>query len=266
MREMLALLRAQWLTALTYRLRLLISVAGVLVGVVPVFLVSQELQPVVGHVLVNEGAQLFGFLVVGTVAMLLISTAMSTLGSSIGSAISTGTWEAQLATPARVWGLVGGLAVYELLWTLAKAAVLLVVAWLLGASIAWSGLALAVGVLLLIVLAYLPIGVLVGAAVLAFRTRTPLPQVVLLASVFLGGVYYPTRVIPGWLQDVSAWIPLTYGLRALRRALLEGWTFAQILPDLEMLVLFVTVLLMVSVAAFAWALGHARRSGTLTQY
>ena len=266
MRETLALLRAQWLSAMTYRVRLLLSLGGVLVGVVPVFLVSQALQPVVGPIIVGEGAQLFGFLVVGTVALLLITTALGTLPAAIGSGISTGVWEAQLGTPARVWGLLSGLAVYELLWSLAKAMVLLLVAWGLGARIAWDGLALAGGVLLLIVLAYLPIGVLAGAAVLAFRTRTPLPQVVLVASVFLGGVYYPTTAIPGWLQEVSAWIPLTYGLRALRRALLEGWSFWEILPDLEMLVLFDAVLLMVAAAAFAWALDYARRGGTLTQY
>lgn len=266
MREMLALIRAQWMAALTYRVRLLLSLGGVVVGVVPVFFIAQALQPVVGPVLVGQGAQLFAFLVVGTIAMMLIATALGTLPGAIGSGISTGVWEAQLGTPARVWGLVSGLAAYELLWTLAKALVLLLVAWLLGAQIAWSGLALATGVLLLIVLAYLPIGILAGAAVLAFRTRTPLPQVVLIASVFLGGVYYPTQVIPGWLQELSAWIPLTYGLRAMRRALLEGWSFQQILPDVEMLILFDAVLLMVSAALFAWALDYARRTGTLTQY
>lgn len=266
MREMLALIRAQWMAALTYRLRLLLSLGGVVVGVVPVFFIAEALQPVVGPVLVGQGAQLFAFLVVGTAAMMLIATALGTLPAAIGSGISTGVWEAQLGTPARVWGLLSGLAAYELLWTLAKALVLLLAAWILGAQIEWGGLLLATGVLLLIVLAYLPIGILAGAAVLAFRTRTPLPQVVLVASVFLGGVYYPTQVIPGWLQGLSAWIPLTYGLRAMRRALLEGWSFRQILPDVEMLILFDAVLLMLAAALFAWALEYARRTGTLTQY
>jgi ABC-type multidrug transport system permease subunit len=89
---------------------------------------------------------------------------------------------------------------------------------------------------------------------------------VLLASALLGGAYYPTTAIPGWIQAVSAWIPLTYGLRAMRRALLEGWTLPQVLPDLEMLLLFDAVLLVIGVAAFAAALRHARRSGTLAQY
>ena len=199
-------------------------------------------------------------------SMLFITTAVGTLPGAIGSGISTGIWESLLATPARVPALLGGLTAYELLWTLARAGVLLAAAWLLGARIAWDGALLSLGVLALIVLAYLPVGVLTAAFVIAFRSATPLPRVVLVASALLGGVYYPTTVIPGWIQGISAWIPLTYGVRALRRTLLEGWTLVQVLPDLEMLVLFDAVLLVAASAAFAAALRYARRAGTLAQY
>ena len=54
--------------------------------------------------------------------------------------------------------------------------------------------------------------------------------------------------------------------RALRRLLLEGWTLAQVLPDLEMLLLFDAVLVTIAALAFSAALRHARRAGTLAQY
>lgn len=266
MRETLALLRVQWLTATTYRVRMVFSVLGVLVGVVPVFFVSRALQSMVGDSLAGEGSQLFAFLVVGTVALLFITSALSTLPAAIGSGISTGSWESLLATPARAWGLLAGYSAYDLAWNGVKAAALLATASLLGAQIEWSGLLLSMGIIVLIVMAYIPLGVIAGASALAFRSATPLPRVALIASVFLGGVYYPTSVIPGWLRDLSAFIPLTYGLRALRRALLEGWTVIQILPDLEMLVLFDAILLLIAAAAFGFALRHARRAGTLAQY
>ena len=266
MREIGALLRAQWLMAVTYRTRFVFALLSVLVAVVPVYFVSQALQPLLGGRLATQGGQLFAFIVVGTVALLFITTSLGTLAGTIGGGISTGIWEALLSTPARLPALLAGLTAYELLWTLARAVVLLAAANLLGASIAWRGAALALGIVLLIVLAYLPIGLVTAALVLAFRSATPLPRVVLLASALLGGAYYPTTVIPGWIQAVSGWIPLTYGLRALRRVLLEGWTLAQVLPDLEMLLLFDAVLGMAGVAAFTVALRHARRSGTLAQY
>lgn len=266
MHEIGAMLRAQWMSAISYRLRLLFSLSSLLVVVVPVYYVSRALQPMVGDALVGEGGQLFAFLVVGTIALVFIAAALATLPQAIGSGISTGIWEAMLATPARVWALVVGMNAYELLWSLAKGIALLFAAWLLGARVAWSGAALALLIMALIVVAYLSVGLIAGAMVLAFRTRTPLPQAVLVASVFLGGVYYPTAAIPGWLHSLSSWIPLTYGLRALRRVLLEGWTFMQILPDLEMLLLFDTVLLLAGSVAFGAALRYARRAGTLAQY
>ena len=266
MRETLALLRAQWLSAMTYRTRMLFSVLSVLVGIVPIFFIAGALQAAVGDALVGEGSQLFAFLVVGTVALLFIASALTILPVAIGSGISTGSWESLLATPARGWALLAGYSAYDLLWNVAKAAALLFTAELLGAQIAWSGMAVSLGILVLIVLAYLPVGVIAAASALAFRSSTPLPRVVLIASVFLGGVYYPTSVIPGWLRELSAWIPLTYGLRALRRTLLEGWTLVQVLPDLEMLLLFDAVLLLLAAAAFSLALRHAKRAGTLAQY
>lgn len=266
MRELLALLRAQWLMATSYRLRFVLALLSVVVGVVPVYFVSQALQPLLADAIATQGGELFAFIVVGTIALLFISAALGTLPAAIGSGISTGIWESLLATPARRWSLLGGLTAYELLWTLARAVVLLVAAALLGADVAWRGALLAIGVLVLILLAYLPLGLLTAALVLAFRSTTPFPRIVLLLSAFLGGVYYPTTVIPGWLQSLSDWIPLTYGLRALRRAILEGWTFAQVLPDLEMLLLFDAVLGVIGVGAFALALRHARRAGTLAQY
>ncbi len=266
MREIAALVRAQWLVALTYRTRMLFSVLGVLVGIIPVFIISRALQEVAAPSLVGEGSQLFAFLVVGTVGLVFITSALVALPTAIGSGISTGTWESLLATPARVWALLAGLGVYDLLWNLAKAAALIGAATALGAHFEWGGLLLSLGILALILVAYLAIGVMAGALQLAFRSTTPLPRVVLIASVFLGGVYYPTSAIPDGLRVLSEWIPLTYGLRALRRSLLEGWRLSQILPDLEMLLLFDAVLATVAALAFTAALRHARRSGTLSHY
>lgn len=266
MGEALALVRAQYLGAVTYRLRMLFSVLSIVVTVVPVYFVSQALQPTMAPVIQGEADHYFGFLVVGTISLLYLTAAVTTLAGAIGSGISTGTWEALLSTPARRWSIIAGLIGYNFIWSTVRALALLLAAWALGARVEWGGLLLAAGILGLIILAYLPVGLVAAASVLAFRTRTPLPQAVLVVSVFLGGVYYPTTIIPSWLQSMSDWVPLTYGLRALRMAILEGRGLPALLPDLEMLVLFDAVLMMIAVAAFSAALRYARRNGTMGQY
>lgn len=137
---------------------------------------------------------------------------------------------------------------------------------LLGATVVWSQVLPSLLVLALIILSFLPFGVLGAASILAFRTAGPLAQGVLFLSAALGGVYYSTEVIPSWLQDVSTFIPLTYGLRALRRMILLGEPITAVGADLAILALFVVTLGLASVLVFAAAFRYSRRAGTLTQY
>jgi ABC-2 type transport system permease protein len=113
---------------------------------------------------------------------------------------------------------------------------------------------------------YLPVGILASALVLAFRTTGPLPGLVLSVSGLLGGVYFPPDVVPSWLRWVSWFVPLTYGLRSIRRSLLGGAPLSASAFDLAVLAVAIVVLMTVSLAAFGWALRYAKRVGTLAQY
>lgn len=266
MREAWALVRASWLTAASYRLNMAFSVIALLVTIIPLYFVADALQPLMGTAISNEGRHYFGFLVVGTVAFSLLSVAVTALPGAVGAGIRSGTLEALLATPARLPSILGGLIGHSILWTALRAMLLIAFGILFGVEVDWGNVLLASGIALMIVLAYLPVGLGAAALVLAFRTTGPLPQGVLIASGVLGGVYYPTHVIPSWIEGVSYVIPLTYGLRALRRTLLDGVPFAQVAADVGVLAGFIFVLFAAGAAAFAWAIRYARRAGTLAQY
>ena len=266
MRSTFALIHASWRAAASYRLRLLLSLASLGATVVPLYFIANALQPVMAESIEAQGGQYFGFLIVGMVTFLLLPTAINSLPAEIGSGISTGVLEMLLATPARATSIFSGMIGFSLLWTTARAAALLLAGWLLGAELIWSQIATAALILGLIVLAYLPVGMIAAALVICFRTTGPLPQGVLAVSTLLGGVYYPTTVIPSWIQSISDWVPLTYGLRALRGTLLEGYAFPAVLPDLGALVAFIIVLTGAGVLALDGAIRYSRRAGTLAHY
>lgn len=266
MREALALMRASWLTATSYRLNMLFSVVALLVTVVPFYFVGRALQPLMGEVIRNEGHSYFGFLIIGTVAFSFLSTAVTALPGAVRSGIGSGTFEALMATPARLPAILTGLIGYSLGWTALRAMLLVLLGLALGVQIDWGNVLFALGIVGMIVLAYLPIGLAGAALVLAFRTTGPFLQGVLIASGMLGGVYYPTHVIPGWIERLSDVIPLTYGLRALRRTLLDGAALPDVAADLWILAAFIALLSTCAAFAFAAALRHARRAGTLAQY
>lgn len=266
MRSAVALIRARWLAARSYRVRLALSIVALLANVVPLYFVANALQPVMADKIAAQGDQYFAFLVVGIVTFLLIPVSVNTLADEIGAGINTGVLEALLGTRISLTELVAGLIGFNLLWTGLRAIVMLIGAWLFGAAILWSQIGPALLILPLIVLAYVPLGMIAAALVICFRTTGMVPQAVTALSALLGGVYYPTHVIPSWIESVSGLIPLTYGLRALRQTLLEGEPLRAVLPDLGILALFVVALLAVGAIALRAALAYARRAGSLSHY
>lgn len=266
MYKVLTLLRANWVAASTYRVGVMVSLFGLLATVVPLYFVANALQPTMANAIRTEGGQYFGFVLVGMIAFSFLGAAMNALPTAISSGIATGTLEALLCTPTRLPTILAGLISYQLMWVVVRTLVLLLAGSLLGASFVWGHALVGLGILCLIVIAYLAIGILAAALVLAFRTSGPLTRAVLTLSVLLGGVYYPTRVIPSWIERISDVIPLTYGLRALRGTFLGGAPLRTVLPDVLVLALFAAGLLLISAWAFLTAFDYARRAGTLSHY
>jgi ABC-2 type transport system permease protein len=266
MREAMALWRASWLTASSYRLSMAMSLGGLLVAMIPMYFVATALHPVLADSIRHEGGNYFAFLVVGVIAFSFLTASVNSLPGAVASGISTGTLEAMLATRVRLPALLAGMTAYSFTWTIVRAAAMVTFGVALGMRLSLGQSMLAISLLALIVVAHVGVGLIAASMVLAFRTTGPFSQIVLLLSGLLGGVYYPTSVIPAWLHSVSEFVPLTYGLRALRRAWLDEAGLTEILPDVRMLLGMTLVLVAAGVFTFHVAFRLARRRGTLAQY
>jgi len=266
MREALALIRARWLTIGSYRAQLVFSTLGLFVSVLPIFFISRALQPMMANSIRHQGQEYFAFLVMGLIAFSYISTATGALHASFSSDIGNGSLEAVLATPISIPSLIVGMLGQAFAWTILRSLLLLAGATLLGAHLMWNKALIAALIMALTVFAYIPLGIIAASLVLAFRTTGPLPTAITGLSMFLGGVYYPTDVIPSWLAHASRAVPLTYGLRALRRTFIDGAPMSASAGDLAALCGFAIVLSAVSLVVFSMAWTYARRAGTLAQY
>ena len=266
MREVLGLLRAGWMTALSYRMNLVFSLVGLFVSIVPMYFVAQALQPVAANSIQSEGGHYFAFILVGLAVFTLMSTTLMALPNAVSGAISSGMLEAMLATPARLPGVLLGLIGYEVSWSAMRAGIMLAIGAILGSAIALAGIPAALAALLLVLACYFGLGLGLAAMILVFRTMGPLGSGLLGASALLGGVYYSTTVIPSWIQHLSVVVPLTYGLRVIRQALLAGAPFSALRTDLLVLLGMAVLLLATGAILFQGGLRHARREGTLGQY
>lgn len=266
MREIAAFVRQDYLTAMSYRLSSALSLVTLLATVVPIYYVSGALQPVMAQSISTHGSDYFSFLLVGLVAMQLLLVALNTLPSAIGTALRTGTLEAMFVTPIRLPTLLVGMMSYKLLWAFVQALVMVAVGLLLGAHLHGARVLPALAVLALVLIAYASIGILATAMQLVFRTSGPLLTVALVGSNLLGGVYFPTEVIPSWMRYLSYVTPLTYGLRAMRRLVLTDLPMSAVITDVAVLAGIAALFLAVGVVALDGALRYGRRTGSLSHY
>ena len=131
-----------------------------------------------------------------------------------------GTLEAELATPAPPWMVLGAPPMYEFgAAALRSAAYLLGATFLLGLDLPaanWLSLALAVP---LVVAAFSGLGLLAAGTTMLVRRLNPVAMIIGSLSFFLSGVLYPVSVLPAWLRGLGRLLPLTHALaRSARRA------------------------------------------------
>lgn len=268
MRSSLALIQASWRTQRSYRVSMILSILSLGVTVLPVYFVSKALQPYAAESIANQGSNYFGFLVIGFIALIFVSTTVSSIPDAIGGGIGTGTLEALLSTRASIPSLLAGMVGYSFVWSAVKALLFIALAMLLGLHLSLSASLSGIFILVLIVLAHIPFALMAASLVLAFRTTGQIPSIVMIASGLLGGVYWSmsAKIIPPWVHAMGNYVPLAPGLRALRQTLLIGAPLSAVGPDLLLLLGFIVMLNAVGFLAFVEALRYARRSGTLAQY
>jgi ABC-2 type transport system permease protein len=81
---------------------------------------------------------------------------------------------------------------------------------------------------------------------------------------FLSGSYFPTRFLPFVVQLVASFIPLTFGLDAIRRVIIQGEGLVNIWVDVIALVVFILVLMPLARFALKFMENLGKKEGRLT--
>jgi len=213
-----------------------------------------------------DGIDYFSYVLVGLAFYHYLTSALLSFASKVRQEQMTGTLEAMLVTPASIGTIVLGSALWDFVMTSVKVLVYLLVGWRLGMSLHSESLLPCLLILALTILAFSGIGILSAAFIFYLKRGDPITYLVSSASALLGGVFYPTEDMPGWIPTLSRFLPITYSLRALRRALLKGSRLPDLLPDIAALLLFTVILLPLGIVAFRFAVRKARQEGSLVQY
>ena len=261
-----AFLKRDFLIEVSYRTSFVMQFFGIAFTVLVWFFIARVVNAPKGTPGL-EGVDYFAYVLLGVAFYHYLSSAMMSFAGKIRSEQTTGTLEAMLVTPTSAGTIVLGSALWDFILTSFKVVVYLLVGRVFfGVVIRLESLLPSILILGLTILSFSGIGVLSAAFVLYLKRGDPITYLVASASALLGNVFYPSEDMWPAMQALSRFLPITYALHALRRALLKGSRFADLVPDIRALVLFVAVLLPLGIAAFRMAVRRARQEGSLVQY
>lgn len=213
------------------------------------------------------GGDYLAFAVVGFVVMDFQQVGVANLSVRVRTAQILGVLEAEMATPAPAWIVLGVGPVYEFGLAIMRATIYFMLAILLfGVGFPRANLAAVIVAAPLVMGAFVGLGLLSAAATMLVRRTNPVAALLASSSLLLAGVAYPVSVLPSWLQAVGNLLPLTHALALVRGGLLRGAGVAELGPSIAALGLFTGILVPAGAALFVFALRRARIDGSLGHY
>lgn len=254
-------LRSAW----SYRFSFVVQSASMLFSLASLRFLSDMFGEGAPASLAAYGGDYFGFVLVGVALSLLSYPMVKSFAGAVRSAQVTGTFEAMLTTRAGGVGIVLASGIFPIAMACIQMMLVLAGGLLFGAGLHASHLALAALVLAMTVTSLAGIGLMSSAFVIAFKQTEPFSGAMLAGSFLIGGILYPTSVLPAWLDALAQLLPVTHAAALSRALLLDGAQTSGVALHLLALAAF-CLLFPAGIALLSAAIRHAKRTGTLSHY
>lgn len=96
------------------------------------------------------------------------------------------------------------------------------------------------------------IGLAIGGWAQNERQAAPLSQIVTFPMMFLSGSFFPRFLMPEWLQNITAFLPLTPVIDASRLIITEGRGFIELLPQFGLIAAWCVLIYVIAFRVFRW--------------
>lgn len=99
---------------------------------------------------------------------------------------------------------------------------------------------------------FLVLGLVMSGIAKSVETVEPMSRALTMPMIFLSGVFFPTELMPSWLQPVSKAMPLYYMAESLRKVITEGASLTSIFNYLLILFTWGIAGLILTAKTFRW--------------
>jgi len=266
LKKALAFLRRDLLIELSYRLSFFFQFAGIFFSVLTFYFIAKLVGESATPYLEPYGGDYFSFVLIGVAFQGYFWVGLSSFSESIREGQVSGTLEAMLVTPTSVDTIVLSSALWSYIFVTLRVLVFLVMgAFLFEVSIN-ANLLSAAAILILTVICFSSLGIISASFIMVFKRGDPINWLFGSLSTLLGGVFYPVSILPKWLQTLSGLLPITYSLRGIRYAILQGYSLSALSSEIFALLAFCSLLIPLSLICFRYAVRVTKRSGSLMKY
>lgn len=262
--KILAFLKRDFLTDVSYRLSFLFQLGGMFLSVAAFFFMTKMMNPAAKGF---DGIPPFQWLLIGLAFQYYFSVALYSFSSKIRSEQMLGTLEAMLVSPTPTSIVIFSSAAWDFAYGGIRVAVMLLVATLaFGVHLHVNSLGtLFIGVALTL-LSSTGLGILSASFVLYFKRGDPVNFFLSALTTFFGNVFFPVAQLPEKLQGISDYLPVNWSVRIVRGALLQGRTFDDLRHEVLRLTVLTVVLVPLALFFSRVAIRRAKREGSLVQY
>jgi ABC-2 type transport system permease protein len=196
----------------------------------------------------------FEFVAPGIMAMVVMMSLMTGLPHAISYEKDMGTLDGMLAAPTSRWAIILGKVMAQTTRGLVQGFIILVLSVLLFGVVIYGSILLVVLLILLTVFSFVGLGILITSFADKEETATMVMMTLMFPMMFLSGVFFPVQMMPGFMQSIANFLPLTYAANAMRKVMVLGAGPDAIIGDVIVLVAFGAVLLTIAVPLFKRAM------------
>jgi len=259
-----AFLYRDFLSDLSYRFAFFLQLGGMIFSVAVFFFASRMIDPKTAGF---DGIAPFPWMLVGVAFQLYFSTALYSFSAKVRSEQVMGTLEAMLVSPTPTSLVIFSSTAWDFTWGALRLLVYLLAAVLIfGVTLhVESPAALLLGVALTL-LSSAGIGMISASFILYFKRGDPVNFLLTMGTMFFGNVLFPAKVLPPAIAWVSDWFPMSWSLRIVRGALLQGVGFHEVSGPLLRLAVLTALLVPAGLYSAKLSIRKAKQEGSLVQY
>ena len=200
----------------------------------------------------SKGLEYVDFLVPGIISMAIMQMGIFSVVFSLIQFRQQGVLRRLYATPIRPHNFLIGQVFTRLLVSIVQVAVLL------GVSVLIFDVKVEGNLGYLFVLAvlggalFIAIGFVVSGFAKNEEVGAPLANIIALPMMFLSGVFFPTDTLPGFLEDIVQYLPLTFLADGMREVAIQGASLTEIPWELLGLVVWLVIAFIAATRVFRW--------------